>query len=43
MEAENMNNTSIGEASQTMYRWSRLLEIVTGTKKCALYPMKIVT
>jgi hypothetical protein len=36
MAAENMDNTSFREASQTMYWLSRLLEIIPGTKKCAL-------
>jgi hypothetical protein len=31
----------LGDAPQTMYQWSRSLEIVSGTEKCALYLMKI--
>ena len=36
-----MNNKTFREASQTMYPWSRSLEIVPGTEKCALKPMKM--
>jgi hypothetical protein len=41
MEAENINNTIFREASQTMYPWSRSLEIVPRTKERALYSMKM--
>jgi hypothetical protein len=40
MEAENMKNMSFREASQTMYLWSLLLQIVWGTKSCAYSPRK---
>jgi hypothetical protein len=29
-------NTIFGDSPQTLYRWSRSLEIVPGTEKCAL-------